>query len=170
MHQLFSGHIDMASRLIVRGANIDYVNSNGYSALYLCVENMNYQAVKFLLQKGADPHIMDQCGFDACDRAKNNGMISEFKQFQDCSISKKIFPLLPDGSYPKFQELIYYKRVKELKDKSLLQELYNQESILLKPGNNKAKNKIYKKLNQLMTVKVQRPDRQGFNKVKLEAN
>ena len=49
MHQLFSGHIDMASRLIVRGADINYVNRNGYTALHLCVENQNVAAVKFLL-------------------------------------------------------------------------------------------------------------------------
>lgn len=39
VHQLFSGNFLMASRLIVRGAQIDYVNKNGNTALHLCVEN-----------------------------------------------------------------------------------------------------------------------------------
>jgi len=42
---LFSGEIAMASRLIVRGANIDYVNRNGNTALHLCVENKLKEAV-----------------------------------------------------------------------------------------------------------------------------
>mmetsp|Transcript_24015 Transcript_24015/g.36928 ORF Transcript_24015/g.36928 Transcript_24015/m.36928 type:complete len:139 (-) Transcript_24015:2692-3108(-) len=79
MHQLFSDEIDMASRLIVRGADIDYVNGNGYSALHLCVENKNLKSVKFLLQKGADPHIMDKCGFDVCDKVKNLANVTYYK-------------------------------------------------------------------------------------------
>ena len=65
----------MASRLLVRGANINYVNSNGQTALQICIENKNHSAVKLLLQKGAHPHIMDLNGEDACDKAKKNGMV-----------------------------------------------------------------------------------------------
>ena len=36
-------------------------------------------SIKFLLQKGADMHIMDLLGEDACDKAKKNGLIREFK-------------------------------------------------------------------------------------------
>lgn len=77
----------MASRLIVRGSNINYVNSNGQTALQICIENENYPAVKLLLQKGAHPHIMDLNGEDACDKAKKNGMIKDFIQLQECSIN-----------------------------------------------------------------------------------
>jgi|TARA_B110000285_G_scaffold227264_1_gene288282 ankyrin repeat protein len=68
----------MASRLIVRGANINYVNSNGQTALQICIDNKNVLAVKLLLQKGAHPHIMDLNGEDACDKAQKNGMIKDF--------------------------------------------------------------------------------------------
>ena len=74
MQQLFMGHIDMASRLVVRGANIDYVNSNGKTALHMCVENKLIKSVRFLLQKGARLHIMDLTGEDACEKAQKNGL------------------------------------------------------------------------------------------------
>ena len=71
----------MASKLIVRGSNINYVNRNGQTALQMAVENMQKNAVKFLLQKGAEVHIMDLTGEDACDKAKRFGIDIEFKQF-----------------------------------------------------------------------------------------
>mgnify|MGYP001043461799 CR=1 FL=1 len=92
----------MAARLVVRGANINYVNTNGNTALHLCVENKFYSAVKFLLSKGADPHVMDLKGEDSCDKAIMNGMDKDFKSFQDCSLRKKIIPLLPNGTHPNF--------------------------------------------------------------------
>lgn len=64
----------MASRLLVRGAYIDYVNRNGNTALHLCVQNKLKDAVNFLLFKGANAHIMDLEGKDACDHAKANGL------------------------------------------------------------------------------------------------
>ena len=66
---------------------------------------------------------MDLSGFDVCDKAKNNGMLTSFKQFQDCAINKKIFPLMPDGTHPKYSDLVYFKRLKEIKDKKLMQFL-----------------------------------------------
>lgn len=84
MQQLFTENLEMASRLIVRGSNINYVNSNGQTALQICIDNQNIPAVKLLLQKGAHPHIMDLNGEDACDKAQKNGLIKEFPQLQDC--------------------------------------------------------------------------------------
>jgi ankyrin repeat protein len=86
VHQLFSNNLRMASRLIVRGARIDYVNRNGNTALHLCVENKLKEAVEFLLFKGANPHIMDLKGEDACDKAKANGMAQLIPEFNNCSI------------------------------------------------------------------------------------
>ena len=74
VHHLFSNSLEMASKLIVRGAKIDYVNRNGNTALHLCIENHKLEAVKFLMLKGANPHIMDLTGEDACDKAKKNKM------------------------------------------------------------------------------------------------
>lgn len=92
----------MASNLIVRGADINYVNSNGYTALHIMVENKNIEAVKFLLSKNAERHLMDLNGEDACDKAKKNGLGDMFPIFFDCNIHKKIIPRLPDGSYPNY--------------------------------------------------------------------
>lgn len=59
VHQLFSGNFKMASRLVVRGSKLNYVNKNGNTALHLCIENDLKEAVEFLIYQGADPHIMD---------------------------------------------------------------------------------------------------------------
>lgn len=88
----------MASKLIVRGANIDYVNKNGNTALHLCIENQLTDAVEFLLFKGAKRHIMDLNFEDACDKAKKNGIAQKFPKFNNCNITKKIIPKLPEGA------------------------------------------------------------------------
>ena len=49
----------MATNLILRGADIDYVNSFGFTALHLCVEKKLNRSVEYLLFKKANPHIMD---------------------------------------------------------------------------------------------------------------
>jgi len=63
----------------VRGSKINYVNRNGQTALHLAIENMNKNAIRFLLKKGAEVHIMDLTGEDACDKAKRFGIANEFK-------------------------------------------------------------------------------------------
>ena len=75
----------MSSKLLARGANIDYVNSNGNTALHLCIENKVYDAVAFLLKKGANPHIADMNGEDSCYKAKKNGTALKFWQFNNCN-------------------------------------------------------------------------------------
>ena len=72
MQYLFKKDLKMCSKLIVRGANVNYVNRNGNTALHLCVENNLIDEVNFLLKKGANQHIMDLGGEDACDKAKKN--------------------------------------------------------------------------------------------------
>jgi ankyrin repeat protein len=74
MHYLFKGNLKMASKLIVRGADVNYCNKNGNTALHLCIENNLKEAVVCLLKKGANPHIMDLNDEDSCDKAKKNGM------------------------------------------------------------------------------------------------
>jgi len=44
----------MASKIIARGANIDHVNSNGKTALHICIENKIEEAIEFLIEKGAN--------------------------------------------------------------------------------------------------------------------
>jgi len=52
---------------------------------------------------------MDMSGEDACDKAKKNGLNKEFKQFKNCSVKKKIIPMLPNGTHPNYNELPYFK-------------------------------------------------------------
>jgi ankyrin repeat protein len=39
IHYLFKNDFRMASKLIVRGADVNYVNRNGNTALHLCIDN-----------------------------------------------------------------------------------------------------------------------------------
>jgi ankyrin repeat protein len=97
----------------VRGANINYVNSNGLTALHNFVENKLHDAIKFLLYKGADPHIMDLTGEDCCDKAKRLEIDHMYKEFQECSLRKKVIPMLPNGKHPDYKNLPYFKYQKE---------------------------------------------------------
>lgn len=88
----------MSSRLIFRGANVNYVNRFGKTAMHICVENNLYEQVRFLLFKGADPHIMNLAEMDACDIAKRNGLAVKIPEFISCNRKLKKIPILPDGS------------------------------------------------------------------------
>ena len=46
--------LKMCSKLIVRGADVNYVNRNGNTALHLMIEHNLKDAVEFLLDKGAN--------------------------------------------------------------------------------------------------------------------
>lgn len=93
MIYLFKGDIKMASKLIVRGANVNYANRNGNTALHLLIENnvmsdgkaSLYEQIHFLIKKGANPHIMDLNGEDACDKAKKSGFAVLLTQFNNCN-------------------------------------------------------------------------------------
>ena len=39
MHQLNMGNFRMSTRLILRGAKVDYVNKHGNNALQICIQN-----------------------------------------------------------------------------------------------------------------------------------
>ena len=140
VHQLFSNNFEMASRLMVRGAKINYVNKNGNTALHLCIESKLTDAVKFLLFKGANPHIMDLIGEDACDKAKKNGMAVEIPEFNNCNINEKILPLLPNGRHanisrdmPEFKkQLETYAQHKE--DAAAKQQYQGHEYEVSSPG------------------------------------
>lgn len=75
----------MCSKLIFRGANINYINSKGLSAIHLMVEHKINKSIKFLLDKSANPHVMDFNGLDACDKAKKNGLAERYPVFNTCN-------------------------------------------------------------------------------------
>ena len=100
---LYKEDFKMARRILVRGANIDYVNSNGNTALHLCVENGLDSAVTFLLKKGANPHIMDLRGEDSCDKAKKNQMALRIFSFNMCNLRLRVEPVLPVKETKKYE-------------------------------------------------------------------
>lgn len=77
---------DTSFRLISRGANLNSQNKDGKTALVFAVMDDNLEAVKFLLEKGADPHIEDHQGLDACDYAKGGALeeIRNIDVFKNC--------------------------------------------------------------------------------------
>ena len=73
-HQVMQMNFKMVRNLIARGAQVDYVNQFGLTALHICVEKKLAKPVEYLLFKNANPHLMDLNEMDACDKAKRNGM------------------------------------------------------------------------------------------------
>lgn len=90
MHYLFKNDLKMCKKLISRGADVNYCNKQGKTAIFLCVENKLREATAFLLKNNANSHIMNFENQDACDKAKQNGMAMKFWQFNDCNINLKI--------------------------------------------------------------------------------
>ena len=52
----------MAIRIIRRGADVNFINSNGKTALHLAIEQKNIEAIQFLVKNKADVYIEDKNG------------------------------------------------------------------------------------------------------------
>ena len=102
----------LANKLIKSGAEVNYVNSKGYTALHYCVMRKQKEASSFLLQKGANQHIVSTAqlnkenklipGKDCCDIAKENGLAGKIEKFYDCNHLKKVQGK-PNQSFPVVQ-------------------------------------------------------------------
>mgnify|MGYP001148776508 CR=1 FL=1 len=58
-------------QLLMRNANINYVNKLGKTPLHIAIEHqLNKGIIKFLLQAGASPYIKDNEGKDSCDKVR----------------------------------------------------------------------------------------------------
>ena len=51
---------------------------------------------------------MDLTGMDVCDKAKTMNLKKELPELYCCNFYKKVVPMLPDGQYPKIEDLPYY--------------------------------------------------------------
>ena len=96
MHYLFSHEkefgINMAKRLLSRGSDVNYTSptsSFGQSLLVQAVRLQKHEIIEFLLRQGANPHIMDLSGSDACDYAKKLGFASKYNCFSGCDPKAK---------------------------------------------------------------------------------
>lgn len=72
---------ELASKFISRGAKVNSPNHDGKSPLIMALLAQSEGAVNFLLANGADPHIEDLTGNDACDYAKNMPRFSKISAF-----------------------------------------------------------------------------------------
>ena len=58
-------------QLLMRNADINYINKLGKSPLHQAIENkLENDIIKFLLQAGASPYIKDNEGIDCCEKVK----------------------------------------------------------------------------------------------------
>lgn len=73
--------IGMVKRILIRGADINYRNKFGKTALHYAVEEgLDEIYIKFLLGRGANPHLEDSMGWDCCSKGKTKyPNIREFK-------------------------------------------------------------------------------------------
>ena len=60
------------------------------------IKSQKHYAIQFLLDLGADPHIMDLAGLDACDHAKKWGIASDYPQLAQCHPELRRQPTYPD--------------------------------------------------------------------------
>jgi hypothetical protein len=85
----------MCTKLVFRGADVNHIYQlhGGKTAVAIMVEQKNDQAVKFLLDKLANPHyVFGLENQDACDLAKLNGLDKRFYVLAKCNGEHKIFP------------------------------------------------------------------------------
>lgn len=62
-------------------ADVNFVDKNGYTALYHAVKNRNYETARALLQYGADPNIGSETPFEiAKDDAWFTNLLAEYKE------------------------------------------------------------------------------------------
>lgn len=76
MRYALYSNFEMAKKLLNRGADIDYVNREGKTALVMAVQMLRIDSIHFLLEKGANPHLEDLTGQDACDYARSANLTS----------------------------------------------------------------------------------------------
>ena len=62
------GNLKFASKILIRGADINYKNKFGKTLLYLAIaKKVKSAIIEWLLEEGANPHIEDPAGIDCCD-------------------------------------------------------------------------------------------------------
>ena len=74
MYSIIDCNLKMAKKLLRRGADINYVNLKGKTALHLAIENKKEDAIKLLIENKAYLHIVDFSGEDACDKIRTYGL------------------------------------------------------------------------------------------------
>ncbi len=84
MDAVWRKNFDLTKLLIKRGADLDFISSDGQPILVLAVGNGNMKIVKLLLESGADADAKDSMGMSAREYAvlfKNQEMIELMKKY-----------------------------------------------------------------------------------------
>jgi len=68
MYSVLDDNLKMAKKLLRRGADINYVNLKGKTALHLAIENKKVETIKLLIENRAYLHFVDFNGEDGCDK------------------------------------------------------------------------------------------------------
>ena len=72
------------NQILMRGADINYSNSKGYTPLHIAIINkMPVSIIKLMIKSGANPHMCDNKGFDCCDKAEDNEEYMKIKVFKN---------------------------------------------------------------------------------------
>lgn len=56
------GNLELTEWVIEKGANVNHIDKNGYSALHFAAQENHTDVVKFLLEHNASPNIQDKNG------------------------------------------------------------------------------------------------------------
>jgi len=80
----YYGGVSLCRVLLDHGANVNAVTVNGETALMLAASNAKSDLVSYLLQRGADPKLMDKSGKVALDYAKSSKIDDELKKSMKC--------------------------------------------------------------------------------------
>ena len=103
-------NLNLVSDLIVLGANLDWQNNDGWTALHWCAYFNHPEIAKMLLDAGADVNIQDEDGYTALHVSAFNNRIEITQVLIDAGADKTI----PnnDGELP--YELARTQEVKKL--------------------------------------------------------
>ena len=80
----YYGGVPLCRVLLDHGANVNAITVNGETALMLAASNEKSDLVSYLLQRGADPKIMDKSGKAALDYAKSANIDDDVKKAMKC--------------------------------------------------------------------------------------
>jgi hypothetical protein len=103
-------NLNLVSDLIVLGANLDWQNNDGWTALHWCAYFNHPEIAKMLLDAGADVNIQDEDGYTALHVSAFNNRIEITQVLIDAGADKTIYN--NDGELP--YELADTQELKEL--------------------------------------------------------
>ncbi len=78
-----NGHIDFVESFLIDGADINYQNEGGKTALMMAIENGHTNIANFLIDKGADINLLDKSGWTSLMFAVYRGNLSLVESIAD---------------------------------------------------------------------------------------